>query len=213
MLTIRTIPGAPLETNCYLIADTLAGDGLIIDAPKQVAEPLLAFTTTLGITVQGIICTHGHWDHSMGLPELLAVFPVPVACHAMDAHLLEHPTFEPFSFSIPLTPVTPNRLLAEGDEIAVGAARFTILHTPGHTPGGICLYCAEEQLLFSGDTLFQGTYGRIDFPGGDMEAMITSLQRLRALPAATRVFPGHGPETTIGQERGWLTHIEEMEES
>lgn len=212
MLTIRAVPGAPLEVNCYLVADLDAGDAILIDAPKQVAETMVAYARELGVTIRRIICTHGHWDHSMGLPELMAATGVPVSVHAGDADLLEHPTFAPFSLPFALTPVTPDTLLAEGDEIMVGTHRFVVWSTPGHTPGCICLYDAADGILFSGDTLFANAHGRTDFPGGDVEQMIHSLQRLRALPAETRVYPGHGPDTTIGREASWLAHVEEMEE-
>ena len=210
MLTIRVIPGQPLETNCYLVADREVGEGILIDAPWKIEGQISRLAGELGVTIRLIVCTHGHWDHTMGLADLVAATGAATAGHEADADLLEHPTFAPFSFPFPLTPVTPNRLLHEGDIIAVGAHRFTVLHTPGHTPGGICLYDAEDKLLFSGDTLFAGAMGRLDFPGGDPDAMVHSLQRLRALPADTTVYPGHGPHTTIGRER-WLYQVEEMD--
>lgn len=211
MLTIRSLPGAPLEVNCYLVADTAAREAIIIDAPQQVAETLGAWTEELGVQVTAIVCTHGHWDHSMGLPELLTAFAAPVACHTDDADLLEHPTFAPFSLPFQLTPVTPDRLLEEDDLIEVGTHSFTVLNTPGHTPGCICLYSEADNILFSGDTLFAGTYGRTDFPGGSVEQMVQSLTRLRALPGDTTVYPGHGPATTIARET-WLQQVEEMDE-
>jgi len=210
MLTIRAIPGQPLETNCCLVADAEAGEGIVIDAPWKVEETIAGWARELGVAIRFIICTHGHWDHTMGLTELAAATGAKVACHAEDAGLLRHPTFAPFSFPFTLTPVTPDRLLEEGDTVEVGAHRFTVLHTPGHTPGSICLYAAEDRLLFSGDTLFAGACGRVDLPGGDPEAMVRSLQRLRALPPDTIVYSGHGPHTTLGNER-WLSGVEEME--
>ncbi|MHB9023665.1 MAG: MBL fold metallo-hydrolase [Armatimonadota bacterium] len=210
MLTIQTVPGAPLETNCYLVADTGAGEAILIDAPWQIAEEIRRRAEELKVTVSWIVCTHGHWDHTMGLSELLEATGAHSACHALDAGMLEQPSFAPFSFPFTLTPVTSDRLLAEGDEVTVGSHRLVVLHTPGHTPGGICLYAAADGVLFSGDTLFHGSCGRMDFPGGDPEQMVHSLQRLRDLPPATRVYPGHGPDTTIGQE-GWLARAEEIE--
>ena len=209
MLTIHTIPGAPLETNCYLVADTNAGEALLVDAPWQIAGEIARLIAELRVTVQWIVCTHGHWDHSMGLSELIAVTGAPVACHPEDAHMLEQPSFAPFNLPFTLTPVTPDRLLEEGDAVTVGGATFTVLHTPGHTLGGICLYAPEEKLLFSGDILFAGTFGRTDFPGGDPAEMLHSLQRLRELPADTTVYPGHGSSTTIGREQ-WLAQAEEL---
>ncbi len=209
MLTIHTIPGAPLETNCYFVADTLAGEAILVDAPWQIAEEIAQLAAEMQVQVSLIVCTHGHWDHTMGLQELIAVTGAKVACHPLDADMLAHPSFAPFSFPFELHPASVDRLLEEGEKVAVGSHRFTILHTPGHTPGCICLYSAQDALLFSGDTLFAGSYGRTDFPGGDPEQMVCSLQRLHALPADTRVYPGHGAETTIGNEH-WLAQVEEI---
>ena len=210
MLTVRVFPGAPLETNCYLVADTEAGAAMVVDAPWQVAEEIVEAAGELGVMVREIVCTHGHWDHTMGLPEIIAATEAPVAIHAEDAHQIEEPSFAPFSFPFTLTPVTPDRLLAEGDIVEVGSHRFTVMNTPGHTPGCVCLYDAVDGLLFSGDTLFMGTCGRMDLPGGDGDEMVQSLQRLAKLPPETRVYPGHGPDTTMGAERGWLSRAYEI---
>lgn len=207
MLTFETISGAPLETNCYLVADVEAGAALLVDAPWQIVDRILHLRERLRVAVELIVCTHGHWDHTMGLAELQAATGAQVACHPLDAHMLEQPSFEPFSFPFELTPVTPDRLLHEGDEITLGSHRLRVLHTPGHTPGCICLYDAEAAVLFSGDTLFAGTCGRMDLPGGDPEQMVHSLHRLHTLPPATTVYPGHGGTTTISRE-GWLAEAE-----
>ncbi|MHB9132308.1 MAG: MBL fold metallo-hydrolase [Armatimonadota bacterium] len=211
MLTIHTIPGAPLETNCYLVADTVAGEAILVDAPWQIVDDVRDLLAELAVSVKWIVCTHGHWDHTMGLSELMEATGAPVAIHASDAEMIEHPSFAPFSFPFELTPVTPDRLLEEGDVIEVGGHQCTVLHTPGHTPGCICLYDDADHVLFSGDTLFAGTYGRIDLPGGNPEDMVQSLRRLSTLPPETQAYPGHGPGTTIGQEE-WLGQAGEYEE-
>jgi len=209
MLTIRALPGQPLETNCCLVADREAGEGILIDAPWKVEDTIAAWARELGVAIRLIVCTHGHWDHTMGLADLIAATGAPVACHPDDAGLLEHPTFAPFSFPFTLTPVTPDRLLSEGDIVTVGDHRFAVLSTPGHTPGCICLHSAEDRILFSGDTLFAGACGRVDLPGGDRDTMIQSLLRLRALPPDTTVYPGHGPQTRLANEQ-WLERVAEM---
>ncbi len=212
MLTIRAIPGQPLETNCYLVADVAVNEALLIDAPWKIEEPVARHCAELGVAVRQIVCTHGHWDHTMGLADLIARTGAPSACHPADAAMLEHPSFAPFSFPFSLTPVTPDRLLDEGDTVALGSHRFTVLHTPGHTPGCICLYDAAAQVLFSGDVLFAGTCGRMDLPGGDSDAMVASLRRLAALAPDTAVYPGHGGDTTIGRELPWLARADEVAE-
>ena len=209
MLTIHCVPGAPLETNCYLVADIEAGVAIIVDAPWQVVEIMHSLAAQWNVRVLAIVCTHGHWDHTMGLAELRARFNTTVAAHRGDAGMLEHPSFEPFSFPFTLTPVTPDRLLDDGDGIEVGGHTLSVLNTPGHTPGCICLYDAEAKVLMSGDTLFAGSYGRLDLPGGDCEKMVQSLSRLRELPPDTTVYPGHGASTTISREFHWLEHVEE----
>lgn len=208
MLTIRTLPGAPLETNCYLVADLAVGKAILVDAPWQLVGDIQQLMTELQVKVTEIVLTHGHWDHTMGLAELRDATGATTAVAAEDEEMIVYPTYAPFSFPFELVPVTPDRLLHEGDTIWVGEVAFTVLSTPGHTPGCICLYCSEEGLLFTGDTLFQGTCGRLDFPGGSPAQMMESLARLRELPPATRVFPGHGEETTIGAEQYWLRNVD-----
>jgi len=204
MLTIEVIPGAPLETNCYLVADVTAGEAMLVDAPWQIVDDIQQLAAKLQVKITEIVLTHGHWDHTMGLAELRDATGARTAVAAEDEDMVVNPTFAPFSFPWELVSVTPDRLLQDGDQIRVGESTFTVLATPGHTPGCICLYNAEEGLLFSGDTLFMGAHGRLDFPGGDAEKMTASLARLAQLPTETRVFPGHGDETTIGRERAWM---------
>ncbi len=212
MLTIQAIPGAPLETNCYFVANSDVGEAMLIDAPWQIVEEVAQCAERTGTTVTLIVCTHGHWDHTMGAHELIAATRAPVACHPLDSEMLAHPTTAPFNLPFELKSVSVDRLLAEGDIVALGQHRFTVLHTPGHTPGGICLYSADDGVLFSGDTLFAGACGRMDLPGGNPAHMVNSLRRLRELPAQTVVYPGHGAATTIGAE-SWLANAEELEES
>jgi hydroxyacylglutathione hydrolase len=125
-----------------------------------------------------------------------------IAVHPLDREALEHPA--PFWTPFEIPPSVPAVELAEGGEVRFGGIRLRVLHTPGHTPGSVCLQSVDEGLLFSGDTLFAGGWGRIDLPGGSPEAMVDSLLRLSELEAPTAVLPGHGPATTIGREQPWL---------
>jgi len=203
MLTIQVIPGAPLETNCYFVADDEAGEAILIDAPWQIVGEVTRWAERSRATVKLIVCTHGHWDHTMGAHELIAATQAPVTCHALDGDMLAHPSFAPFNLPFELKAVTVDHFLEEGDIVAVGRHRFSVMHTPGHTPGCICLYNADDGLLFSGDTLFAGACGRMDLPGGSQAQMANSLRRLSTLPAETVVYPGHGEDTTIGAE-SWM---------
>lgn len=208
-LVIETLTGPPLEANSYFVADVAQGAAILIDAPAQITARVLHLLAETQTTLQTLICTHGHFDHILGVAEVAQTTGAQVACHLLEAEMLEHPSYGPFSFPYPLTPVMPALRLTDGDTVPVGAHHFTVLHTPGHSPGGICLYDAAAHLLFTGDMIFRGAWGRDDLPGGSTEQLVTSLQRLAALPAETRIYPGHGPTTTLGAER-WLARIEEM---
>jgi len=201
MRVTRLILG-PLETNCWILGDDVGGPCIVID-PADDAPRILE---ELGDgTVQLVVLTHAHFDHIGAVAELLAETGAPLAAHADDAEYLA--TAEATggaAFGFHNTAPTPDRLLANGDVIEAGALSVTVLHTPGHTPGGICLLASDGQgaaHLFSGDTLFSGSVGRTDFPRGDGSALAGSIaQQLSPLDPATQVHPGHGPDTTIARE-------------
>jgi glyoxylase-like metal-dependent hydrolase (beta-lactamase superfamily II) len=159
-----------------------------------------------GLRIVALVNTHGHFDHiadNRALLDAAGAPPPDLLAHPLEASRLAHPqALFPLPFAIP--PTIPDRLVGEGDTVRVGRWTFTVLHTPGHSEGSICLFEPDAGLLFSGDTLFAGTHGRTDFPGGDAAGMNASLARLAALPASTRVLPGHGPATTIERERAWI---------
>jgi len=200
---IYSFAGGPIDALCYLVADERSGEAIIIDAPGDIAGEVLERARVLGVRVTAIVATHGHFDHILDLAELKARTGAPVAVHRADAAMLERPSTEPFPLPIEIPAVIPDRLLAEGDTVTIGAVAFKVLWTPGHTPGSICLHSEAERVLFTGDTLFAGGWGRTDLPGGSVDDLERSLRRLGGLPADTRVFPGHGPATTIGRE-SWL---------
>jgi glyoxylase-like metal-dependent hydrolase (beta-lactamase superfamily II) len=141
-----------------------------------------------------ILNTHGHPDHAYADAAVKRATSAAVSIHRLDAYRLGQQE----------DPVTADRLFDEGDESALADLRITILHTPGHTEGSVCFYAPAERALFSGDTLFNAGLGRTDLPGGDARALVASLHRLSTLPPDTVVYPGHGPSTTIGAERGWI---------
>jgi len=186
-------------SNCYVVGDESSKDGMIID-PGAEADQIMRVVEDLGLNIKLIVLTHGHMDHVGALKEVKEVTGAQIAIHADDAPSLQDNTmrhvFSRSSESLP----PPDVLLKEGDTVDVGELHFRILHTPGHTPGGICL--SAEGIVFTGDTLFNFGIGRADFPGASYDQELESIRtKLMPLPDNTIVCPGHGPDTTIGVER------------
>lgn len=199
----RTV--GPVGTNVQLLADPASREAIAIDT----AIPSLAWIrgelAARGWTLKLIVSTHGHWDHIGDNAAVSAETAAPIAVHPLDAHRLTdpHPMWAPFE----IPPSVPAVELAEGGEIRFGAIRLEVLHTPGHTEGSVCLIARNEGLLYSGDTLFRGSFGRVDLPGGDPAAMAESLARLATFDDGLTVLPGHGSPTTIAAERHWLEWV------
>ena len=188
----------PLEACCYLVYD---GDknAVVLDPgeePGRVAGRL----EELGLGLQAILLTHGHFDHVGGVNSLAERFAVPVYAGAGEEGLLAAPvSLFPGLRAADERPIGWERLLEEGERLTFGALEFEVLATPGHTPGGVCYRCGEA--LFTGDTLFAAGVGRTDLPGGDGAALERSLEKLAALEGGLTVYPGHGPATTLERER------------
>jgi len=198
-MLVKSLVVGPLASNCYIVGDEATKEGIIID-PADEAERIMQSVEGLGLKIKFIVLTHGHPDHIAALNEIREATGVEIMVHTNDSEYHRQGALALlFGFQCPTLP-PPDRLLNDGDSIDVGNLHFEVIHTPGHTPGGICLY--GHGVLFSGDTLFNYGIGRFDLPGGDYAQLITSLQsKLMALPDDTIVYPGHGPETTIGAER------------
>jgi glyoxylase-like metal-dependent hydrolase (beta-lactamase superfamily II) len=198
----------PIATDVYLLADERSREAIAIDT----ATPSLAWITeeltARDWTLKLIVSTHGHWDHIGDNAAVAAHTGAEIAVHALDRHRLTDP--EPLFSPFDIVPSVPAVELAEGGEIRFGEIRLRVLHTPGHTEGSVCLLAADEGLLYSGDTLFAGGWGRTDLPGGDSGAMVESLNRLGELEDMVSVFPGHGPATSIGRERAWLELVRDQ---
>ena len=192
----------PIATNLHVLADERSREAIAIDTATPclawIADELAARDWTLKL----IVSTHGHWDHIGDNAAVAEHTGADIAVHPLDRERLTDPQPVWAPFDIP--PSVPAVDLAEGGEVRFGEIRLQVLHTPGHTEGSVCLFDADAGLLFSGDTLFQGGWGRVDLPGGDPDQMVESLSRLLTLEDRVRVFPGHGAETTIGRERSWL---------
>ena len=203
-MQIHSFTVGPIDTNAYLIV--VDGHALAID-PGQGAAPLLTAAADLEATIDTVLNTHGHWDHVADNAALVQQTGAPLLIHAADAPMIETSRPLTFGFDLPWEPSHPTTLLEEGSEVTLSGLTFPVLHTPGHTPGGICLLSDEHEILISGDTLFAGTYGRVDLPGADPDLMLESLHRLATLPPTLIVHPGHGPATTIAAERHWIANL------
>ena len=191
-----------LETNCWIVGDEAGGPRAVIDPGDEGSRIV---ETLAGAPVTFVVLTHAHFDHIGAVAELLAETGAPLAAHADDADsLASAETTGGAAFGFDQTAPAPDILLADGDSLEVGAVTLTVLHTPGHTPGGICLLATDTAgaaHLFSGDTLFSGSVGRTDFPRGDARALSRSIAtQLAPLDGTTVVHPGHGPDTTIARE-------------
>ncbi len=196
------LPVGPLQCNCSVIADENTREAMVID-PGDDIEDILAILQKNGLTVKQIVITHAHIDHVGGAMKLKKATRAPILLNQNDSALLKMLDVQatwigmasPGAVQIDQSP-------AHGDKISAGALTADVLHTPGHTEGSICLYFAPEKKLIAGDTLFAGSIGRTDLPGGSYKKIIESLhERVLALPDETIVIPGHGQLTTIGQER------------
>lgn len=194
----------PIEENCYVLSDE-GGESVIIDAgcwTKEEEDELTRYVDDNGLKVTHLLNTHLHFDHIFGNQFVLEKYGVKTEAHQGDAYLLNDNQMQAMGIpKLPLKIAPVGKWLEEGDEIVFGKQKLRVLHTPGHSPGGVCYYCEKEDALFSGDTLFRMSMGRTDFPNGSQENLINSIrQKLMKLPANTVVFPGHGPTTTIGEE-------------
>ena len=197
----------PLATNVHVLADPHSREAIAIDTATPCLDWITDELVARDWTLKLIVSSHGHWDHIGDNAAVAQHTGADVGAHPLDHDRLIHPSTNA-PFDIP--PSVPAVDLAEGGEVRFGSIRLRVLHTPGHTEGSVCLYEPDEGLLFSGDTLFAGGWGRVDLPGGDPDAMVASLGRFLDLEDGVHVFPGHGPETTIGRERAWLELVRDQ---
>ncbi len=198
-MIIRTLVVGPLKTNCYIAACERSLSAVVID-PGFDAEDIVAQIDNMGLRVVAIVNTHGHADHVMANDRLRARTGARVMIHRDDAAMLADAgrNFAAWT-GLEATVGAADVLLEDDSVIEAGDLRFVTIHTPGHSPGSCCFSC--ESTLFSGDTLFAGSVGRVDLTGGLGRDLMRSLETLMTLPDDTRVLPGHGPETTIGREK------------
>jgi len=182
-MIVRLLVG-PLQANCYLVGCRKTGEAVVIDPGGDVPR-IVAEAVKRNFQIRTLLNTHGHWDHTAGNAELKGITGAPVFIHAADAGQLS---------------TKPDGFLEEGREVSFGTYTLRVLHTPGHSPGGVCL--ASPGIVFTGDTLFEGSIGRTDLEGGSHQKLIQGVrQKLFAMADEVRVYPGHGPQTTIGREK------------
>ena len=198
MIVKRVVVG-PFASNCYIVGAESNREGIIID-PGDDAKEILKIVNDSGLDIKLIVLTHGHIDHTGAVKEVKEATGAEVAIHTDDAKSLQEQSLaRMFGLSYP-PPPPPDRLLTDGNSIDVGDLHFSVLHTPGHSQGAICLLGGG--VVFSGDTLFNYGIGRYDLPGGSYSQLMDSIHtKLLVLPDDTIVYPGHGPETTVGIER------------
>jgi hydroxyacylglutathione hydrolase len=193
-IIIKRLVVGSLSANCYVVG--INGEGMVIDPGGNAGEIQRAIEES-GLAIKIIVLTHGHSDHIAALRDIQEKTGAEVAIHIEDADFLE--TSSQFGISY-RTPHPPDRLLREGDNIEIGGMSFTVIHTPGHTPGSICLLSGDK--VFTGDTLFRRGIGTTLMPGSSRSQLINSIKtKVMALPDATIIYPGHGRETTVGAER------------
>lgn len=201
-MILRTLAVGALQTNCYLLGCERTREAAVID-PGDEAGRILAEAEALGLRIGWILLTHFHFDHALGALGVQRATGATLAIHAEDAPLLHRPP----AFLRAFGPAAPadlavDRTLQDGDLLTVGDLTLEVLHTPGHSPGGVSFWLREEKAVFSGDALFRQGLGRTDFPGCSHQTLLESIaSRLLTLPDETAVYPGHGPATTIGHER------------
>jgi hydroxyacylglutathione hydrolase len=188
---IRVFSSGPLGTNAILIG---------CKKTKYAAEHLV---------IKKILLTHSHWDHIADAHLLKEKTGALLFVHSLDAPNVIKPGSDALPLFFPIKGVQPDGFLEEGKAIDLGHLHIEVIHTPGHSPGGVCFYLKDQNVLISGDTLFRGSIGRLDLPTGKAPLMWKSLEKIQALPPQTRVIPGHGEETTLANE-SWLSHAKEM---
>ena len=194
-MQMKTMPLGAYQTNCYLVWSEESDRCLVID-PGYEPERVLSEVARLGKTIEAVLLTHGHFDHVGAVRTLAAETDCQVYLNEQDLSMPTQLTAGPLYYT---------HLYKEGDVLNLAGVKLRVIHTPGHTPGSVCL--VAEDAIFSGDTLFEGSCGRTDLPGGDWATILKSLKRLAQMEGAFRVYPGHGPSTTLEDEKKWNPYM------
>ena len=203
MITVHTLVLGPLQTNCYVAHEETSNTCVVID-PAFSADEILAFTEEKGLKIEALLLTHGHFDHVGAAMDLLFKTGCKLWMHLEDFHMAPTPMADQL-FPLHHRKLPNTFFLEDGEVLEEAGLAFTVLFTPGHTPGSVCYRC--ENVLFSGDTLFAGGCGRTDLPGGSWSTIQESLHALAQIPENLRVFPGHGESTTLAQEKQYNPYM------
>lgn len=195
MIIIHKFPSGPIGTNAILFGAN--GVGAVIDPSMGSTDKILRQALLDHLKIEKIFLTHSHWDHIVDVKTLKDQTGAQLYVHPLDAENVQSPGSDGLGLPVPIEPAIPDHLFEEGAVISVGPLQVEVIHTPGHSPGSVCLYLKEQGILFSGDTVFAGSIGRLDLPTGVPEQMGASLQKLLKLPPQTRIIPGHGPDTRV----------------
>lgn len=207
-MIIKVFPLGPFGTNLIILGCNQTKEAALIDAPLGACDVAIKEVKKLGLSVKFLLLTHSHWDHIVEAAALKNHFKVPLFIHADDAGNLEHPGSDGLPLPIDIPGISADGFFEDAQEVIVGNLVLKIMHTPGHTPGGVCFYLEEQKTLVSGDTLFKGAIGKLSFATARPALMWDSLKRLAKLPPDTKVYPGHGEPTTIKAEQ-WIASAKE----
>lgn len=206
-MIVRPFGGGPYNTAAYLVYDRTGGEGMIVDAPLGTTRRIAQAAAEAGVTILYVVNTHGHWENIADNVAMCAATGALLCSHFWDATRLANPGLTSSEeLASKIKPSKPDRHIGDGEHLEVGELQFEVWHTPGHTPGSICLYEPRHRAIFTGDTLMRMSIGRTDAPGGNKLAMQKTIHRLSELPDDIRVYPGHGLATTIKSER-WLLEL------
>ena len=198
-MIIKKLVVGSLENNCYIIADEKTNECFITD-PGDEPDRILDLIHKNNLIMKYIICTHAHFDHVAAIPEIKEETKARIVLHSDDLNMYRSTKDQAAAWGYEIDPLPePDIFVSEGDILELGGLKFEVLHTPGHTQGGICLY--GEGIVITGDTLFAGSVGRTDLQGGDISKLRKSFKRLMSLPDEVKVLTGHGPESTIKKEK------------
>lgn len=209
-MNLYVLPAGPIQTNAYLLTTPDRGEAVLIDAPGGVWAEVEPILRNEKCRLVELWITHGHWDHTQGGAELVRQTGAKVLAHADDRAMIETPQMmERFMGErLGLEPMRVDRWVAEGDRLTALGTEAEVRHVPGHCPGNVLFYFAAAQAAFVGDALFAGSIGRTDLPGGDFDVLERSIRsRIYTLPDETVVYPGHGPDTTVGAEKATNPYV------